>query len=638
MWGRKRILLFLVLGIALLLAACQPSPEAKSTVQTPTPPIAVATGTTAPLPSPTPLPPSPTPTALSPTSTPPLPLLPQNASFVWGNSFPELKGNSDDIRALRDALRISLKYDSDVWIAAWPEKFPSDLPLPRQGWLLFAAYSPYGARYGSWQLGFEIPAAAKNWQKDFASVLEKAGWHRAPKRGPAEFLPSGGIWCSSDLTWALDVNVTAVDDSHAVGVLSYQGTEPAESECNAPTVPAGPQPKGFPTLKSPDGTTDIYGGGGGTGEWMVHGRLRSSEGITPLVQAFAQQLNAQGWQVQSTAAGGIADEQAAFLRAHKEDKNWPQVAVVVLGKAPYFQVWVWGGEIPKSPTVFDEGRLPALHGRLDDAAVLRRTLAVAQWFAYPMPAQTWVASPPSPWPLKTLPKPKPPRWKLAVHAVFPDGDDHWKLTFVVPESPAKAKSDTRDLLRPFGWTLLKTPEGGDTSLGFVPPPPPPEQIGDMFCYGDDVYLTANYAEFQGKGTLVTWEFSSQADICRYGHGFAPDIVPPFGGPHLILQVPQGDAISFSQVEPDQLGFANGYSVTSTWWAKKSPEDEIADFAAQMQKQGWQVVEQNALGRDAAWLHATLADKPTSSHWSADVLVGLVGGSYVYGVMWARRGK
>ena len=637
MWHKGRISLVVVLA-ALLLAACGASSRATLTTP-PTASSAAPTDTATPLPSPTPPPHLPTPTALSPTPTPPLPLLPQNISFVWGKSFPELQGNLNDSQALRDALRISLKYDSDVWVAAWPKRFPTDLPLPRQGWLLFAAYSPYGARYGSWHLGFEIPTAAKNWQEDFATVLEKSGWHRAPKRGQAEFLPSGGIWCNADLTWSLDVNATSLDDSHAVGVLSYRGTEPTESECNTPTPPAGPQPEGFPILKSPDGTTDIYGGGGGTGEWMVHARLRSIDGISPLMQAFAQQLNAQGWQVQSNDAGSFGDEQAGFLRAYKEDKKWPQVAVVVLGKVPYFQVWVWGGKVPKPPVAFDEKSLPALHGKLDDVAVLRRALALAQWFAYPTPAQTWVASPPSPWPLKTLPKPKQAQWKLAVHAIFPDGDDHWKLTFVLPESPAQAKADLRNLLHPLGWTLLKQPSvGGDTSLGFVPPPPPPEQMGDMFCYGDDVYLTANYAEFQAKETLVTWEFSSQADICRYNHGFAPDIVPPFGGPHLILQVPQGDTVSLSQVVPAQLGFANGYSVTSTWWAEKSPEDEIADFAVQMRKQGWQVVEQNGLGENAAWLYATLADKTTSSQWSADVFVGSVGGRYVYGVMWARRGK
>lgn len=638
MWHKVRIS-FVVVLVALLLAACGASPRATLAAPPPASPAA-ATDAATPLPSATPLPPSPSPspTALSPTPTPPLPLLPRNASFVWGKSLPKLKGNLDDPQALRDALRISLKYDSDVWIAAWPEKFPSGLPLPRQGWLLFASYSPYGARQGTWRLGFEIPTAAKAWQDEFLAVLEKSGWRRAPRHGPAEWGPSGGRWCSADLTWMLDVNATAVDDSHAVGIISFQSTEPEESDCAAPEVPLyGPAPDGFPTLKSPDGKADIYSGGrGGTGEWSVDGRVRSVDGISPLMQAFAQQLTAQGWKLQSVSTGGIGEEQAGFLRAHKEDKKWPQVAVVVLGKTPDFHVWVWAGKIPKAPVAFKEGFFPTLHGRLDDAAALRRALAVVQWFAYPTPSQNWVAVPPSPWPLKTLPKPKQARWKLAVHTVFPDGDDHWKLTFVVPESPEQARADLRSQLHSIGWTMLKTPEGGDTSLGFVPPPPPPEQQGDMFCYGSDTYLTASYTEFQGNGTLVSWEFSSQADICRYNHGIAPDVAPPFSGPHILLQVPQGDWLSSGSLIPSQLGFASGYVVTGAWWARRPLKDEIANFASQLQEQGWQVTGQNVLGRDAAWLHATL--KNALFRWNADVFVGVIGDHYVYGVIWARRGK
>ncbi len=634
---KERISLAVILA-ALLLAACGASPRATLTA----PPLtstAIVADTATPFPSPTPLPPSPSPspTTPSPTSTPPLPLLPRDASFLWGKSLPELKGNPNDLQALQDALRISLKYDSDVWVAAWPERFPTNLPLPRQGWLLFASYSPYGAEQGSWRLGFEIPAAAKAWQGDFLSVLQKAGWRRAPQHGPAEWGPSGGSWCSADLTWTIDVNATAVDDSHAVGIVSYQSTEPEESDCAAPEVPLyGPVPDGFPTLKTPDGKAEIYsGGGGGGGEWSIDGPIHSADGISPLMQSFAQQLTAQGWKLQSIATGGLGDEQAGILRAHKEDKKWPQVTVLVLGKTPDFHVWVWAGKIHKEPVDFEEV-LPVLHGRLDDAAALRRALAVVQWFAYPIPSQNWVASPPSPWPLKTLPKPKQARWKLATHAVYPNGDDHWMLTFVLPESPEQAKADLRNQLHPIGWTLLKTPEGGDTSLGFVPPPPPPEQIGDMFCYDDDVYLTANYAEFQGNSTLVTWEFSSHADICRYGHGTAPDVAPPFSGPHVLLHVPQGDWLSSGSLIPSQLGFASGYIVTSAWWARKPLKDEIADFAAQLQEQGWQVTGQNVLGRDAAWLHATL--KNALFHWSADVFIGVIGGNYVYGVIWARRGK
>ena len=209
----------------------------------------------------------------------------------------------------------------------------------------------------------------------------------------------------------------------------------------------------------------------------------------------------------------------------------------------------------------------------------------------------------------------------------------------MPKSLALTKADLRDLLHSLGWTRLKqTSIGGDASVGFASPPPPPDQMGDMFCFGEEAYLTANYATSQGDNTVVSWNFSPHADICRYNHGFAPDIVPPFSGPHLLLVVPQGDTLSSGEMIPAQLGFAHGYSVTSAWWAHKPLKDEIDDFAAQMQKQGWQIAGQNALGQDAVWLHATYTDKTGLFHWRADVVVGLLGDHYVYGVLWAQRDK
>ncbi len=640
MWRRKHLLLPLIVSAALLLAACQPA--AQETPSSPPPPTATAT----PHPSPTPRPsptataPSPTPRPASPTPTPPLAPLPQNTSFVWGKAFPAPQGNPDDLQALQDALRISMKYESDVWVASWPARFPTELPLPQQGWLVFAAYSPYGADQGSWRLGFEIPAAAQAWQEAFASALEKAGWRRAPQHGPAEWEPSGGTWCNAALTWALDISAVAMDDAHAVGIVAYQSTMPEASECAASPLPTAPlPPKGFPVLKGPHGEALFdQGGGASPGEWENAAIAHSPQGIAPLMQGFVQQLTDQGWHVQSTAAGGIGDAEAGFVRASKEDHQWPRLAVLVLGRAPDFHVWLWGGKIPKAPVVFEEGHLPVLHGRLDDVATLRRALALAQQPIYPnVPAQNWVAAPPSPWPLNTLPRPRQAQWKLALHARYPHGDDHWMLTFVLPKSPTQARADLRALLRPRGWMLLEMPQNGDASLGFLSPPPPPEQQADMFCYGNDVYLTANYVTYKTQNdTLGTWEFSSQADICRYNHGTAPDMVPPFSGPHVLLQIPQGDSLSSGGIIPSQLGFANGYSVTSTWWASKPLADEIADFAAQMQQQGWQIAGRDTLGEDAAWLHATR--KMGLFHWRADVLVGLIGDRYVYGVLWAQRGK
>ncbi len=628
---RFPFLLFVLSGVlAVVMAACQAAPQAS-----PSPtgsPMATATVRPSPVPSATPtVPPTPAPHP-SPTVPRPFPPLPKDATLPWDSPpLPALHGALDNPAALRQALQESLRYDLEAWVAAWPEALPTEVPWPQEGWLVLATreYMPYG---DGWSLYLDIPQAADAWKEAYQALLQQQGWKQAPSEGGGLGVQRVEIrWCSPSEDKEVSFVVATVEPGHAVARVSYQPREKGEGLPCEPSPLIVQPPKDAPALQVPEGTRAVEGEGssGGPGEWVFKRRFSSPQGIAALVGGFSRQLSAQGWQILTQAQAKMNEGEAAVIRASKKDASLPNAMLLVVGKAPLFDVWLWNGVVGMQPSAPPRLASPDLHGRTDDVLALRRALALSHWDPYfAKPREVWVATAPSSWP-QGVPRPPEATWRQVQKTVYPDDSRSWKIIFSVPQSPAQAKSALGNLLAAAGWKATPFPQMEADEAGFVPPSPPVHF--DLFCGAGSASLMANYTKTPSGHTRVQWEFSTTSHACLSG-GRWHDRAQAHSAP--IVQLVLGSKVQESGGGLSLIGnegFSRGYVAYSSWWAGLSPAAQGKAFAGQLQAKKWQMTGQGALGEVGYWLQA-IYTAPDGRRWHADVVITIIDKQYTYGVL------
>ncbi len=623
----------IILGALLVLAACQGPPRAAPSPTSP--PASLTARPPSPWPSPSPSPtPSPTPIPTpAPSPTPALPLFAPTAAPI-GKALPTLHGALNDVAALQTALFQTQIATNDLWVAAWPSGFPADLPLPPQGQLALAAHSLY-ENQEDWHLDLSASQPPKAWLQAFTAALQRAGWKQAALPwGEPSPLPPGSqyaAWCGPQQRWQVEIFAVPTGESHTLAFLTYTHAAPEDLNCQ-PTAMSPLPPPGLPTLNFPL-SGSINTSGGGSRGWITHQQIRAPEGLQPALENLTQQLVQQGWKIQSVLAGQMSEGKIAVVRATKADAPWPQAMLLLMGKAPTFDLWLWAGKIRPQPPAFPAMPVPALHGRTDDPLALQWALALSAWRPYTTPPQIWVGQPPTPWPLENVPQPSQAQWGTATRETYAPDDIEWDLRFLVPQTAKQAQSAFQELLHRAGWKRL--PQSAilppEARVGFAPPQKTPPWPSDTFCYGLQASLTATYQSSEANGTAVTWRFIPRAGLCAR-HGIN---MPEIAAPQVLLRLAPGSPLSDSGLEPRGHSFANGYTANAFWWSDRTPAAQIAFFGDQFAKQGWQINGQGRLNDQAAWLQATLTDTQGAA-WRADVAVVVLGQQEAYGVLTVSR--
>jgi hypothetical protein len=171
--------------------------------------------------------------------------------------------------------------------------------------------------------GIAVPIAVGAARERFEQLAADAGW--APKPAPPErrgFVPSlstdparGFCWPADDGQLSIQTYAMSRDTSYVV----LQHYLPSENRsCAAPRVPGmrmGGLSDLMPTLRPPDGTELIGGGGSGSSGDRSETRAEVAGRIAPaaLIAHFEPQLREQGW----TIAERIGGEWAGVLSASK---------------------------------------------------------------------------------------------------------------------------------------------------------------------------------------------------------------------------------------------------------------------------------------------------------------------------------
>jgi len=630
---------FLLIGMVLSFLGCQSAPPTAAT--TPEATVVQTTSTATPQPAPSAAPTSETQPTPAEMNVPPLPPLPTDAALSWGAPLPVLHGAVDDAQALQQTLQTMLSSERALWVAAWPENFPKDLPLPPQGWLVLVTYGRYDVTE-EWSLDLDVPADKASWQQAFEEVLQQAGWQKAPNPAFGAFLPSerGEAWCDPQKAWNLTYFAGVQDETHTLAHLIYQHGASQDIGCSSESADMfSGQPKDFPALQAPPGTVPLSGeeSGGGPQNWVAHQRFRSPAGLQPLVEAFTEQLVQQGWQLQAVAAGSLWEGEVAFARGHREGDTWPETALLLLGKAPLFDVWLWGSvTLPRPPAPLPPGHLPELHGAIDNPVALRRALALSQWnpLAGVSSVQIWVGEAPDPWPASDLPQPPQAQWESATREVYPDEGEYWTLRFRVPGATDDVQEALEDLLIQAGWQPLALeafPGFSAGELGFQPMFPEDNLLAHTFCRDHTVGLSMITGPAGEHSVAVTWHYSTGPGPCRQMRASPPDVYPADAVPALILSLASGDTISGGGLSPLGFDFTEGYIADAFWWSDRTPDDQRASFIDQLTAQGWDVRGRGALLDDLVWIQGVQTDTDGVT-WLASVVVSRVGEDYFWGVL------
>ena len=642
MFSRLRWAVFAVFFLLSMgVGGCQNAPQ-----------TAAVTLETTDAPSPTSLPvvsPSPA-SARQPTAQPqpaavfatPLPPLPTDAALSWEAPLPVLHGAVDNAAALRQTLQAMLSYERALWVAAWPEDFPTDLPLPPQGWLVLAAYGRYDVEE-EWSLYLDVPADKASWLQAFEVVLQQAQWEKAPNLEPTMFLPAdkADAWCDPKGEWMLTMFAAAQGEKHTLAHLIYQHAPAPNLGCGPESMGmfAGP-PKGFPTLKAPPGTVALSGeeSGGDPQNWVARRRFRSPDGLQPLLESFTEQLAQQGWQIQAMAAGTLWEGKAAYARGHREGDVRPDVGLLILGETPLFDVWLWSGDVPPMPPAPPgPGDLPELHGNTDNPVALRRALALSQWQALNpgvTSVQIWIGEAPDPWPVPVLPQPQRAQWASTMRKVYPDTGEEWTFRFRVPGTVEDVQEALKDLLAQAGWEALSSDAFSlppDAQMGFLPAVAQDNLLANTFCHDGPATLMVEYASADAHSTLVTWHYVSDPGPCRQMRMMGPGGMPMIAAPVLTLTLAPDDVISNGGLSPWGYDFSKGYLAHAFWWSYHALDDQQAAFADQFAAQGWVVRGQGMLGEDLVWIQGTKDDEGGKT-WRASVTVLRVGEGYFWGVL------
>ena len=628
-WLPSQLSFLLILALVWGFTGCQNTPQQPTT---PAPTSTLPSSTRTPPPTATAPPPSPTP---APTSSSGLPPLSFHEALPWNPPLPILHGVTDDAPTLQHVLQTLLAYEQEIWIAAWPPNFPADLPLPTQGWVALATYNHYGTQ-ASWSLLLEAPSDPDSWQQAFEATLKQVQWQKAPRQA----LPSAGdSWCSPQRKWMVTFFADSLQEEHAIIRLTYQNNAAESYACQQNTSAVMKPPSNIPTLTPPPGTTPLNGeeSGGDTENWLTHFRLRSPDGIQPLLTAFTRQLTQQGWQILSSASGNLQQGETAFIRVRQEGAEWPEANLLLFGENPLYDVWLWNGKVPKKPSPMPPpDHLPVLHGNTDNPVALRRALALSQWSPWnsaTQPTQIWVRSAPSPWPLQILPQPPQAQWESVIHQTYTDENENWTFRFYISGSEEETQTMLEDLLAQTEWQRLSPNRIPDIELqwGFQPAPPEDNLLAHTFCHNGDASLIAEYEPAGENRVAVTWRLNAGPGLCHQMRTTQRDTYPLSVAPTLTLTLATDDTISLGGLSPRDNDFARGYVTYALWWSEHTLEEQRSRFAEQCVTQGWQILGEGSVGNALTWLQSTQTDSNNIT-WRASLIILEFSDQYDYGVL------
>ena len=254
---------------------------------------------------------------------------------------------------------------SEIWIAQAPTPWPfQTLPQPQGATWVVAVHGPHYGASNRWEMVFRLPQAPSQAEETLAQTLTAAGWQDTGSddtplsRGfldaqSAEDNPHAThLFCSRDGAWGLQEALFPTDDGGTR--VSWSILPP---EVCAPGGPLAGDPWAeAPALELtlPQGARMLSGAGGGgatSADWQETALWISPVSMDEQARAFAEQMQAQGWD--DVASGALDDALVwvsgqqtyhgtsyyaeALLFSLSEDASGPIEGVLWLHRGPLFQ-------------------------------------------------------------------------------------------------------------------------------------------------------------------------------------------------------------------------------------------------------------------------------------------------------------
>ncbi len=274
---------------------------------------------------------------------------------------PTLHGQTEDAMALRRALALAvwsaqpLAKPPHVWVAEAPDPWPIDiLPHPPQAQWEDAKMITYPDGQTSWTLVFILPGTKDDVSQRMQALLTQAGWRPLQTvipditTGEAGFQPAlfgdsflNNTFCDqkgeSDLgaSYQTEGKNTRVfwSVTRQPGLCQRRAGPPNPiKEAGAPVVSLSLPPKSMPNLGGESPLEDDF-----TNGYTTQTLWWSDLSLKEQLASFAQQLEAKGWQTQTTTW----DDQLGWIHGTMTDQHgitW-QVDVLITPLAPHY---FWG--------------------------------------------------------------------------------------------------------------------------------------------------------------------------------------------------------------------------------------------------------------------------------------------------------
>ncbi len=607
-----------VLGVLLLLAAC--------TAQSPAPPT--SSGSSATVAHPTqPRAPSP-PVQPTPSATPVprgLPPVPVERALPQSPAFARLHGATQDLAALQRAAQALLgDRGGRLWLGAFPQDFPQELPLPDSGWLLAALYRPGPTE--QWTLYIEAAETPASWRTRFQERLARQGWYR---QGGGEVVPPleapglSGLswmedWCPREgIPWSLTLVFDMRLNEHTLAVLHYQRNSAfldytvcadegrAIREAEAP----------LPTFTAPPGMNLVLGEPRtGAGIRFLAFRLLGSAPLEAVADALRGQLQAQGWSPKQQEQGRLFAGEGLHLVAesHREDREPLRLDLFLWRSREGYNGWLFILPREAQDASWQGPNTLRIEAEVGEPALWQRFLA---WYLGDVvpgrQTDVWVARAAERLP-ERLPFPQEARWVVTTYTIEPPGVPRgpvWTFVMATDLPPATVQQGIDQDLREKGWVPLpnRDPWGVQTARALWE---------GLYCDAREPRsLTVELLPgAEPEATWVRFRMTQDEGPCR------AQAVPEGalqGVPPLQLRLPA----ETTDLLPAGWLMVSAEGLDEAALVRTLEPDEalMQSIVAQMEEQGWQVVEQGRLAPQVTWFLARTQDTQGRT-WQAHVLL------------------